>query len=40
MNRESLAKRRIRLLLRAALRLRRGQRVWLVWTDVDGWGVL
>lgn len=37
---ESLAKRRIRLLLRVALRLRRGRRYWLRWTDSGGWGML
>lgn len=37
MSPESLGKRRIRLLLRVALRLRRGRRYWLKWTDCDGW---
>ena len=30
---------RLRMLLRAALRLQRRQRVWLVWRD-SGWSVL
>lgn len=40
MNPELSARNRLWLLWRIALRLRQERRVWLRWTDEDGWFLL
>lgn len=36
----SVLRNRLWLLWRVALRLRQGRRVWLCWTDEEGWFLL